>query len=228
MRSRRALSVDIDLTTHGVSSLPMAAEYTVVAIMKLLIDLNIAPFPPASCSLLPSFKTLTKAKFPGSFNTKTRHPGHPAYATSARRRSSTTSIMKCCVPGCVGDVARSGYPFPSGAVMRYKWHRAIQIRAPPHHGGEGLAAPSFSPAGAKVCGEHFRPDDFEEVDGERVLKMDAVPTVFASEGRAKTGSSLRMMGERVRFRQRTQRPAEAIEAYLHSLQVSIVHMSPMC
>ena len=38
--------------------------------------------------------------------------------------------MKCCVPRCAGDVTGSGgHPFPSGAVMRYMWHRAIQVNS---------------------------------------------------------------------------------------------------
>ena len=121
--------------------------------------------------------------------------------------------MKCCVPGCVGNVSSSGYPFPSGAVMRYKWHRAIQIRAP-HYG------PTSSSTGVKLCKDHFKPEDFEtdlNIKEMKVLKIDAIPTVFASGSQTKTGRLL--IGDRMRFRQRTQRPAEAIETYIHSLQV---------
>ena len=110
--------------------------------------------------------------------------------------------MECCVPGCVGDVASTGLPFPSGSVMRYKWHRAIQIR------------PS---SGAKVCEKHFRPDDFETdlKSKEKVLKIDVVPSVFSPGRLGMTKTVPSLMGERVRFRQRTQRPAEAIETFIY-------------
>ena len=70
-----------------------------------------------------------------------------------------------------------------------------------------------------------RPEDFETApDGkeeERVLKIDAVPTLFASsgDGRTKTGSLGSQINERLRFRQRTQGPEEAIESYMQGLQV---------
>ena len=129
--------------------------------------------------------------------------------------------MKCSVAGCAGDVTgSSGHPFPSGAVMRHKWHRAlIQARAAPKHDDAASAS------GGKVCEKHFKPEDFETApDGEEkksVLKTDAVPTPFASdEGRTeKTGSLGSQMSERLRFRQRTQGPEEAIENYIHGLQV---------
>ena len=132
--------------------------------------------------------------------------------------------MKCCVPGCDGDVTGSGgHPFPSGAVMRYKWQRAIQVRmaAPNHH---DTASSSFAPSGgAKVCEEHFKPEDFETApDGDekkRVLKIDAVPSLFPPKRRTKTGSVGSLINERLRFRQRTQGPEEAIESYMQGLQV---------
>ena len=71
-----------------------------------------------------------------------------------------------------------------------------------------------------------RPEDFETApDGdekkERVLKIDAVPTLFASsdEGRTKTASLGSLINERLRFRQRMQEPEEAMESYLQGLQV---------
>lgn len=118
--------------------------------------------------------------------------------------------MKCCVPGCVGDVANSGFPLPTAAVRRLKWLRIIKI-------------PGGNFPEAKVCKEHFKPEDFETVEDyksieeKKVLKSDAVPTVFAS-GKPKTKTKPSLMGERMRFRQRTQRPAEAIESFIHSLQ----------
>ena len=81
--------------------------------------------------------------------------------------------MKCCVPGCVGDVASSGFPLPTAAVRRLKWLRIIKI-------------PGGNFPEAKVCGKHFKPEDFETVEDyksieeKKVLKIDAVPTVFAS------------------------------------------------
>ena len=130
--------------------------------------------------------------------------------------------MKCSVPGCAGDVTgSSGHPFPSGAGMRYKWHRAlIQARAAPNHDDAASAS------GGKVCEEHFKSEDFETaLDGEKkksVLKIDAVPTLFASSDKGRTaeaGSLGSQMSERLRFRQRTQGPEEAIENYIQGLQV---------
>ena len=70
-----------------------------------------------------------------------------------------------------------------------------------------------------------RPEDFESApDGDEqksVLKIDAVPTLFASsdEGRTKTGSLGSQINDRLRFRQRTQGPEEAMENYVQGLQV---------
>ena len=82
-------------------------------------------------------------------------------------------MVKCCASyGCPnrdenpGETGIGFHQFPKDRLMRQKWIQALRRL---HYD------PSSS---AVICSEHFEKEDYRENTKRRVLKKDAVPSVF--------------------------------------------------
>lgn len=85
--------------------------------------------------------------------------------------------LNCCVPKCKSTARRqptgvkiSFHEFPVTDI-RESWIKAISREGP----NKTLWQPSET---AKVCSVHFRPEDYKEGAKTRILKRNAVPSVF--------------------------------------------------
>ncbi|XP_077554548.1 uncharacterized protein LOC144169329 [Haemaphysalis longicornis] len=85
--------------------------------------------------------------------------------------------LTCCVPQCKSsarrqptDVKISFHEFPVTDI-RESWIKAISREGP----NKTLWQPTET---AKVCSMHFRPEDYKEGAKTRILKRNAVPSVF--------------------------------------------------
>ncbi|XP_077564141.1 uncharacterized protein LOC144179597 [Haemaphysalis longicornis] len=97
-------------------------------------------------------------------------------------------MVQCCVPFCKSRQGSPGkYSFHEFPVtnVRFEWLRRIARKA------EGAAGTQWVPSDrSKVCSRHFRQEDYRQDVKIRLLRPDAVPSIFPPPASSSSSSGL--------------------------------------